>query len=251
VRFSNGSGNPDAPDYEPREGRGMATKFYLPDGSTTDIVAISLPAFFVNSVEGFLHFTRARRPDPGTGEPDPDAIGAFLAEHPEAMAAAAAVITATPPESYLRCAYNSLHAFRFVAADDRACFVRYRWAPDLGEASLSPDDAESRGPDYLQADLAARLAGGTAGFTLTAQIAGDGDPTDDPTTPWPEDRSRVELGHVEITGIATDRERDGDVLVFDPTRVTDGIELSDDEILRFRSHAYAESVLRRSGIARN
>lgn len=250
VRFSNGSGNPDAPDYEPREGRGMATKFYLPGGATTDIVAISLPAFFVNTVEGFLHFTRARRPDPETGEPDLDAIGGFLAEHPEAMAAATAVITAAPPESYLRCGYNSLHAFRFVAADDRACFARYRLDPEGGEASLSPEDAEARGPDYLQEDLASRLAEGPTGFTLTAQIAGEGDPTDDPTTPWPDDRDRVALGRLEVTGLATDRERGGDVLVFDPTRVTDGIELTDDEILQFRSHAYAESVLRRSGVAR-
>ncbi|MGH9026881.1 MAG: catalase, partial [Acidimicrobiia bacterium] len=129
VRFSNGSGNPDAPDFEPREGRGMATKFYLADGSTTEIVAISLPAFFVSTIEGFLHFTGARRPDPETSEPDPDAIGRFLGEHPEALTAATAVITAQPPESYLRCAYNSLHAFRFVAADGNATFVRYRWEP--------------------------------------------------------------------------------------------------------------------------
>ncbi len=40
------------------------------------------------------------------------------------------------------------------------------------------------------------------------------------------------------------------MLVFDPMRVTDGIEPSDDQILHIRSHAYAESVLRRSGVAR-
>ena len=45
VRFSNGSGNPTAADGM-RDGRGMAVKFYLSDGATTDIVAISLPAFF-------------------------------------------------------------------------------------------------------------------------------------------------------------------------------------------------------------
>jgi catalase len=52
-----------------------------------------------------------------------------------------------------------------------------------------------------------------------------------------------------VTGLAHDREQGDDVLVFDPTRVTDGIELSDDPILRFRPHAYAESVLRRTGVA--
>ena len=38
------------------------------------------------------------------------------------------------------------------------------------------------------------------------------------------------------------------MLVFDPTRVVDGIELSEDPILRFRRHAYAVSVERRSGL---
>ena len=59
------------------------------------------------------------------------------------------------------------------------------------------------------------------------------------------------MGTLEITGLAFDREQGDDVLVFDPTRVIDGIELSDDAILHFRSHAYAESVKRRSGVARD
>src|SRR3954462_15348429 len=43
VRFSNGGANPDSNDAAVGDGRGMATKFYLPDGSTTDIVGLSLP----------------------------------------------------------------------------------------------------------------------------------------------------------------------------------------------------------------
>jgi len=250
VRFSNGSGDPAGPDYEPREGRGMATKFYLPDGTTTDIIGITLPAFFVNTVDGFFDFCRARTPEPATGEPDPAAIGEFLAAHPEATTAATAVLGATPPESYLRCVYNSLHAYRFVDDGGGSRFVRYRWEPQAGEAALAPEEAEARGPDYLQADLAERLGWGPAGFTLSVRVAEDGDPTGDPTVAWPDDRRVVTLGRLEITGLAYDREQGDDVLVFDPTRVTDGIELSDDPILRFRSDAYAESVLRRTGVAR-
>jgi catalase len=69
--------------------------------------------------------------------------------------------------------------------------------------------------------------------------------------PWPDERQQVTLGRLEVTGLAHDREQGGDILVFDPTRVTDGIELSDDPILRFRPHAYAESVLRRTGVTRD
>ena len=52
-----------------------------------------------------------------------------------------------------------------------------------------------------------------------------------------------------VDGPETERERDGDVLVFDPTRVVDGIELSDDAILRFRGPAYSVSVERRTSPA--
>jgi catalase len=40
------------------------------------------------------------------------------------------------------------------------------------------------------------------------------------------------------------------VLVFDPIRVVDGIDLSDDPLPRLRSHAYSISVERRSGATR-
>ena len=61
----------------------------------------------------------------------------------------------------------------------------------------------------------------------------------------------VTVGRLEITGLAHDREQGDDILVFDPTRITDGIELSDDAILRFRTRAYSESVLRRTGVSRD
>lgn len=251
VRFSNGAGDPSAPDYEPREGRGMAVKFYPPDSPTTDIVAITLPVFFVRDPQGFLEFVHARVPDPETGEVDMGKVGAFIGAHPEALPAAQHVLTSEPPESYLRVAYNSLHAYGFVDGDGQLRFGRYRFEPEAGEAHLPADDAVRRGAHYLRDDLAERLAAGPARFALWVQLAGEDDPVDDPTLAWPDDRERVLLGTLEITGLAFDREQDGDVLVFDPTRVVPGIELSDDQILHFRAHAYAESVFRRAGVTRS
>ena len=77
-------------------------------------------------------------------------------------------------------------------------------------------------------------------------MADDGDPIDDPTAVWPDGRTVVELGRLELTGLAFDRERDGDVLVFDPTRVTDGIQVTDDPILLARPGAYSVSIARRT-----
>jgi catalase len=206
--------------------------------------------FFVRDPQSFLEFVEARVPDPETGELDMEKVGAFLGAHPEALAAAQAVISTQPPASYLRVAYNSLHAYGFVDVEDTLRFGRYRFEPEDGEATITPEEAEARGGHYLRDDLAARLAVGPARFTLWVQLAADDDPVDDPTQAWPDERERVRMGTLEVTGLAFDREQDGDVLVFDPTRVVDGIELSDDAILHFRAHAYAESVLRRSGVAR-
>ena len=96
VRFSNGGGDPGIPDYA-KEGRGLAVKFYLPDGSKTDVVALSLPCFFARTPEDFLAFTRARKPDPETGQPDFEKVGAWLGEHPEAGPAIQAALSAQPP----------------------------------------------------------------------------------------------------------------------------------------------------------
>jgi catalase len=248
VRFSNAGGDPTKPDWT-REGRGMAVKLYLENG-TTDIVAVTVPVFIARTPEDFLEVTRTRIPDPATGKPDDEKIGKYLEAHPEAMGSIMAALSAQPPESYLRLVYHGIHAFRFEDARGGSRWVRYRWEPELGEAFLDPKEAKQRDPSYLRADLEARLGEGPVGMVLSAQIADEGDPIDDPTAAWPDERERVEIGRLEITGLSFDREQDGDVLVFDPTRVTDGIGLSRDEILNARPHAYAESVFRRSGVRR-
>ena len=244
VRFSNGSGNPAAPDSD-RDGRGIGIKIYLPAGGTTDMVGLTLPAFFVRTPDDLLAFNEARRPDPATGQLDMEKVGAFLAEHPETVPAVTAAITAPRPASYARLTYHGVHAFRFLAAGGSARHARWHLEPDEGEASISDDEGVD--PDYLQQELADRLAKGPAGFHLELELAEGDDPVDDPTAAWPDGRERVRIARIEVTGLAFDRERDGDVLVFDPTRVTDGIELTADPILNFRPHAYSVSVERRSG----
>jgi catalase len=245
VRFSNGSGNPTVPDAV-RDGRGMAIKLYLPDGTTTDIVALSLPAFFARTPEDLLAFNDARRPDPATGQPDIAKVGAYLAEHPEAVVAVTAAVGHPIPSSYARLEYHALHAFGFVDGSDAVRFGRYHLVPTARSSSLTDEEAVNCAPDYLSTELGSRLARGPVGFEIDVELAGAGDPTDDPTAVWPDDRDVVRLGHLSITALAYDRERDGDVLVFDPTRVPDGIVLSDDPILHARSGAYAVSVTRRT-----
>jgi catalase len=248
VRFSNGAGDPNAPDGG-RDARGMAVKFYLPDATTTDVVAISLPAFFARTPEDLLAFNEARKVDPATGGPDLEKVGAYLAAHPEALTAVGAAMALPIPASYAAVAYHALHAYGFVGGDSPARFGRYHLLPDATDDSLTDDVAATRGPDFLRDELTERFDHGPVGFRLVVQLAGDGDPIDDPTAVWPDDREVVELGHLAISALAFDRERDGDVLVFDPTRVPNGIVLSDDAILLARKGAYSVSVARRIAAA--
>jgi len=245
VRFSNGSGDPAAPDGA-RDARGMAVKLYLPDSTTTDIVALSLPAFFARTPEDLVAFNDARRVDSDTGQPDMERVGGYLAEHPEAMAAVTAAITHPIPARYATLTYHSLHAFGLVNAQGGVRYGRYQLVPEQGEKSLSDDEAAVRPPDFLRDELFERLAHGPAVFHVQVQLAEGNDPVDDPTERWPAEREVVELARLEVTGLASDRERGGDVLVFDPTRVTEGIVLPDDPILHARPGAYSVSVARRT-----
>jgi catalase len=239
VRFSNGSGRPTRADGAKDE-RGMAVKFHLPDGRTTDIVSLTLPAFFVRTPEDFLAFLEAQRPDPDTGKPDLDRVGAFVNDHPETQLALGFLMMGMSPASYAGCTFNGIHAFAHTGADGQRRFVRYRWIPDEEAATLTDNETRALGRDYLREDLERRFAGSTIGFELEFQIADDSDDTTDPTTPWPEERELVRIGRLTLDGFG-----ECEQMIFDPGRVIDGIEKSEDRILHARSGAYSVSFERR------
>src|SRR3954447_26753259 len=245
ARFSNGAGNPEDPDWAP-DVRGLAIKLYAPDGRF-DISAQSVPRIPTRTVDSFLELLEASAPGPSALWRLP----AFLVRHPGAAAKMPGNLKALrPPASYATIRYYAIHAFGWIAPAGERRWVRYRWRPEAGEHTLGVRAARARGKDYLRDELAERLGREAIRFTLEVQIARDGDPTDDPTAAWPGNRELVDAGTLEVTGLDDTRERDGDVLVFDPTRVVDGIELSDDPVLRFRTRAYSVSIERRAGVPR-
>ena len=241
IRVSNGAGNPKLPDFAP-DVRGFAVKFELPGGQTTDIVAQTAPQFPVATPDGFVELVAAFAPRPSIAWRVPR----FFARYPRAARILAkAAPTLGPPASYATIRYYALHAFRFLDASDHATYVRYTWVPERPQPRLNPAVAARRGRDYLQREIRERLSRGPVRFTLELQLAEPGDPVNDPSEQWPEDRRQVSAGTLEIAGLHANGEAAGRGLVFDPARVTDGIELSDDPVLKFRPHAYARSAERR------
>jgi catalase len=245
IRFANASGNPDVHDGLANV-RSLAVKFQLADSKNADILANSVEGFPVRTPEEFLAFLRAQLPDPGTGQPAPDAVPQFLGSHPAARAFIERLSQKPVPASYGQASFHAEHAFRFTAADGASRFGRYHWVPEAGEAYLSPDDASTRDANFLRQELESRLRNGPVSFRLLLQLAGEGDPTDDVTALWPTERTVVELGRLEVTGISPTSAADERRLVFDPTNLTDGIDLSADPILLARSAAYSISYDHRS-----
>jgi catalase len=62
---------------------------------------------------------------------------------------------------------------------------------------------------------------------------------------WPDSRKTVDMGTISLTAVDADSVSAEKALAFDPTRLTDGIELSDDPLPALRSRVYALSVAHR------
>jgi catalase len=245
LRFSNSNGDPNIHDGIP-SARAIAVKFELPDGKKADLLGLHIEGFLVRTPAEFLAFLSAQLPDPATGKPAADGVPRFLQSHPATGAFIERLTKKPIPASYGQACYYSEHAFKFTAADGSSRFGRYRWVPEAGEAYLAPDDAGKRSTNFLREELEGRLKKGPVVFRLVLQVAGEGDPTDDATALWPADRPLVELGRLEVTQISPTSADDERRLVFDPTNITDGIELSNDPILLARSAAYSVSYSHRS-----
>jgi catalase len=244
VRYSNSrSGNP----WGPATTASMAVRFFLPDGTTTDLVSLPLPLFPARTPDETLAFLEAVRPNPETGQPDPERIGPFLAARPWVAHAIKLSKSLPAAVSLAQIRFNMLHAFRFVNAADEAQYARYHWEPEAGVAGQTLEELQNHPPSYLFEELEARLRQAPVTFNLVLELAGPGDPVNDPNAPWPEGRPHVRIGQLEIIRTTTVEEIGDPVMMHDPTRLTDGIEPSDDPILAARRGVYEVSVAYRTG----
>jgi catalase len=236
VRWSNGGGDPERPD-QAQDVRGMAVKFQAPGGDV-DLLGQTSPRFPVRTPEEFLSMTAAAQRQA--------TFPLWMARHPAAVPALLAGLRAkavVPPYSYAEVSYYPIHAYAWVASDGSRSWVRYVLQP-LGASDQRPD-TELTGPERLTAELEARLAAGPIRYDVRVTVAAEGDDPHDPTSGWKGARE-LSAGVIEVTTKVADPEQAGGLVVYDPTLVADGIELSDDPILRYRGASYGESISRRS-----
>jgi catalase len=237
ARLSNGGGDPTVPDYAP-DVRGLAVSFELPDGARTDLSAQNAPRFPVRTPDAFIDLVSATKP----GLTSAARLPLFLLRNPSALRAARSNTQALKaPNSYADLTFYAIHAFRWIDAGGGERWVRYAFRP-RSDPAPQPPQGERRSRDFLREELLERLDRGSIRFELELQIAGPGDDPHDPRSVW-DDAERLDGGIVELTE-PTD---EGDEMIFDPMRLTDGIQPSDDPILRFRPGAYSVSWERRTG----
>jgi catalase len=242
VRFSNFAGIPAISDTDGlATPRGFAVKFHLASGADTDLVTHSFNGFPSPTAEEFRELMVAIGTS-GPGTPSPTPAEAFMGTHPSAKFFFDHLTP--PPESFATIPYYGVNSFRFTNAKNQSQFGRYEIVPQAGAHFLSKEDIVRAGANYLEEDIARRVAVAPVKFTLQVQLAAKGDQIDNPAITWPDSRATVKLGVITITHVVENSEVAERQLMFTPSAVTDGVATAD-PMIEARNAAYGVSYARR------
>ncbi|KAJ5379546.1 heme-dependent catalase [Penicillium cosmopolitanum] len=209
ARFSSSTGLPELPDTDPNGNpRGLAIRFVLAESPRrvhTDIITHSTPFFPAKDGPDALAFFKAL-------------ANGSIVEHLAAFPSAKAFVEAPKPfpVSFATENYYGVNAFKLIAADGTVTFIRYRIVPRVIRDALPLAPA----------------------FDLVAQIAEEGDVTDNCTVRWPESRKIVTLGTISLESVKDDNAAEQKRVIFDPVPRVQGVESSDDPLIDVRAALY-------------
>jgi catalase len=243
-RFNLGTPDPNAPDATVRV-RGLGLMITTPDGQEWRMAMINPPFFPVSTPQAFYDLLTA------SASKDPNAMPTFAKANPEIAKFGDWAKSAPWTGSYAEDRFNGLNSFIFTDNSGGEHAVRWSLLPAAQPVPVPPDELAKRGPDFLEQEIAERVGAGPARWTMTVTVANPGDPTADPSQPWPQDRRTVEVGTLIVEKIKAERDGPCRDINFDPTVLPSGMRTSDDPFPAARSSAYAKSYDRRTSEAQD
>ena len=244
ARFSLAGGNPNVSDSA-RIPKGFAFEIRLPNGTLQHMTMLSTPVFGAEIPKTFLDDIIAKKPDAVSGKPDPEKIKAFKETHLKSLPQAEFLALNNPSPSWADSSYFGIHTFKFINQKNEVTLVKWRFVPHEGEKQMTDDELKSQPQDFLEQELMARLEKAPLQWDMMLTIGQPGDSENDPTIAWPKDRKTIKVGTLIITSASSQKGAECENINFDPLIMSDGIELTDDPILLFRSPSYAISFGKR------
>jgi catalase len=244
ARFSLAGGNAHSSDKE-RSARGMALEFRLPNGHLQHMTMLHTPMFFAAVPRTFFDKFVSLTPDPDTGKPNPARYKAFVSSHPDTNSQNHFLADENPPPNYANSAFFGIHSFKFVNAEMRTTIVRWRFVPHDGVKHLSDEELKSMPADFLEQALIQRVKSHPVKWDMIVTIGQPGDPEDDPTVLWPQDRKEFRAGTLTVTSAMPQEDAASYSINYDPLVMADGIAATNDPILQARSSSYGVSHSRR------
>jgi catalase len=238
-RFNLAGGDPHMADATGRI-RGLGVRISTPDGREWRSALIDAPFFAASTPQVFLQVLNL------SSSKDPNAAATLAAAHPEFGAFGAWAKGAPWTASYAEERYNSINSFVFVNAQGTRRTVRWSYLPAAQPLPVAATDLEKLGADFLEQDLRTRVAAAPLRFTLVVTVAAAGDPTADPSKPWPPEREAVDVGTLVVQQVQAERDGPCRDINFDPTVLPPGMQTSDDPFPAARSAVYARSYDKRT-----
>jgi catalase len=258
ARFSTVMPSNGSPETGTRDPRGFAVKFYTQQGNY-DIVGINQPVFFIRDAIKFPDFVHAMKPSPVTNRQDPTRQWDFLSLEKESTNMMTYMyLDSGTPLNYRQMDGFGVHAFRWVNAQGKVVFVKYKWTSMQGYLNSNPRTVASQFvKDFQEAtdDLYREVGKGNfPSWELSVQIATPEqlakltfDPFDD-TKIWPESIfPQVKIGKMTLNKMPDNYFEETEQSAFAPGNLVPGIEPSPDRMLQGRLFSYLDTQRYRIG----
>lgn len=261
VRFSTVAGERGAADAE-RDIRGVAMKFYTPDGNW-DLVGNNTPTFFIRDVHNFPDLNRAVKRDPYTGMRSAQNNWDFWTMLPECFHQITVVMSDRGiPDGFRHMHLFGEHTYSFYNEKNERVWCKFHFKTQQGIKNLTNEEAaeknamdrESAGRDLFEAIK----RGDYPKWTMYVQIMTEDQAKHhyenpfDITKIWRhKEYPLIEVGEMELNRWPENYFAEVEQAAFTPAHVVPGIGFSPDKFLQGRLFVYGDAQRYRLGVNYN